>query len=477
MFNETPCLSLGNHQARYGIDALSLSSTPQTLRFRRPTPAGPAIPYLRLVNAHDYRQTARVWLEVQGVRQSLEVRIAAEWASWGFDLSAILGTQPHTWPTTLEVRVWAERHEVGLQSSLRPTDGLPSLLLGAQVPRSAWVAVPLAASPTERLQNALLSPANTDYLGWMLGSVSTGLMAWHQAFGQEQALQALQALLQGIGEGLPLEDLPATQFLGQSAEEVRNSRLESFLPVAALAYLQQQQPQPKRQQALEQLAQQMLEVANTPQPYLTTEGAYTLAFPLAAVGQALGKEELGQKAVELCLERWSFLCEPGHIVQRRYHDGRTHMVGWARGSAWLLLGSAWVGQTMGTSPLLLPLAQHFERCANWLMAQQQNGLWGVYTQRSSTAEASGSAGIAAALALGAAMGWLNPSARQAAKSTAAALESFLEPDGRLGGVSQHNPAGEEALQLEYRIGAAWGSGLYAQLQAALSGNIQQKQTT
>lgn len=72
------------------------------------------------------------------------------------------------------------------------------------------------------------------------------------------------------------------------------------------------------------------------------------------------------------------------------------------------------------------------------------------------------------ISLGAKAGWLGGEALQAAQRCAEELECFIEPDGCLGGVSQHNPAGEVALQEHYRIRAAWGAGLYAQLIAALA---------
>jgi rhamnogalacturonyl hydrolase YesR len=121
-------------------------------------------------------------------------------------------------------------------------------------------------------------------------------------------------------------------------------------------------------------------------------------------------------------------------------------------------------------PALPELAQRFRQVVPQVLEQQnRNGLWNVFThQPSSGPETSGSAGIAAALARALQLDWLNPSVLSACRRCAQGLQAYIEMDGCLAGVSQHNPASEEALQLDYRIRAAWGTGLYGQLVAALS---------
>jgi len=218
------------------------------------------------------------------------------------------------------------------------------------------------------------------------------------------------------------------------------------------------------------LGKQMVEVAKTPQDYLTTEGCFTLAFPLAAVARTLNKPEWFDIAVQECLKRLDFLVRGDQIIQRAYLDGTLRMAGWARGGAWLVLGTA---QTL----LELPenysgraeLGRRLHQLAPLLLSsQRQDGLWNVFTDRpNSGLETSGSAGIAAGLALAVRTGWVDAEALEAVRRCAKRLEDSIEPDGCLSGVSQHNPASEEALQIGYRIRAAWGSGLYAQLMVGL----------
>jgi hypothetical protein len=251
---------------------------------------------------------------------------------------------------------------------------------------------------------------------------------------------------------------------------VLNSRLESFAPVAALARLQRHEPSPERKSILERLAEQMIAVANTPQDFLTTEGCFTLAFPLAAIANTQEQPTWADLAARLCLERWDFLLRGGSIVQRAYRDGRTHMANWARGGAWLLLGTAQTATELPAHhPAQAAFAQRFSQVAPTLLNRQRpDGLWNVFTdQPDSGPETSGSAGMAAALAIAVRLGWLDQGVLEACQRCLIGLEAYLETDGCLGGVSQHNPAGERVLQLGYRIRAAWGTGLYAQLVAAL----------
>ncbi|MBC7927866.1 MAG: glycoside hydrolase family 88 protein, partial [Bryobacteraceae bacterium] len=82
-------------------------------------------------------------------------------------------------------------------------------------------------------------------------------------------------------------------------------------------------------------------------------------------------------------------------------------------------------------------------------------------------DTSGSAGIAAALAIGVREGWLDAKARSAAAKTLAGLRAHLTPDGFLGGVTQANKAGEGLQRGDYRVIYQMGVGIMGQLIAAL----------
>lgn len=477
---ESPAQAEPDGQGAFGLPFVQLSGQPTRLRFPRPpTQATLARPLLRLVNAQDCRRTALldVWLGGAGVG-SVDVRIPAQWASWLLDLSDALRLDPSNWPEVLEIEITARETEVGIRDSVRMDQPLPALVVGGGehfVPTSAWVAAPLEpqVSPRARaLHDFLTSRGALDYLGWMIGCTSTGLWDLYAATGNPRFLEGLKRRLAEVGEGLPLEpDLSGPGYLGTTASEsaaILNSRLESFAPVGALAQIQRLEPTLERQAALWAAARRMLEVIRTPRDFLTTEGCFTLAFPLAAMAQALGEPEWFDLAAGECLERWDFLVRGDRIVQRAYRDGRIQMVNWARGTAWLVLGTVQTLRELppGHRPELLSRLRQITPLL--LERQRPDGLWNVYIDRPQTGpETSGSAGIAAGLAIAAREAWLGSEARAAAERCLNALESYLEPDGGLGGVSQHNPAGEEALQIGYRIRSAWGTGLYAQLVAAL----------
>jgi rhamnogalacturonyl hydrolase YesR len=111
------------------------------------------------------------------------------------------------------------------------------------------------------------------------------------------------------------------------------------------------------------------------------------------------------------------------------------------------------------------------RLAKWIVPYQlPSGLWSVFVDEPRLRpDTSGSAGIAAALALGAAHGWLDDDACEAAVKCLDGLKPYLTPDGFLGGASQSNKGGPELQRSDYRVIYQMGMGLMAQLIAALNG--------
>jgi rhamnogalacturonyl hydrolase YesR len=97
------------------------------------------------------------------------------------------------------------------------------------------------------------------------------------------------------------------------------------------------------------------------------------------------------------------------------------------------------------------------------------GLWNCFIDDpNGLPDTSGSAGIAAALALSARAGWIDSStAIPPAERAWQGLLPHIAADGRLGGVAQSNRSGEELQRSDYRILSAMGAGLAAQLHAAL----------
>jgi len=111
----------------------------------------------------------------------------------------------------------------------------------------------------------------------------------------------------------------------------------------------------------------------------------------------------------------------------------------------------------------------FQRAASVAAAwQDAGGLWHNFWERDDSGlETSGSAGVAAALALGVKLGCLDHSYTERAERAWHALLDWITPDGLLTGVAQTNQGGEELQMSGYRTIFPMGMGLVAQLGTAL----------
>jgi rhamnogalacturonyl hydrolase YesR len=198
---------------------------------------------------------------------------------------------------------------------------------------------------------------------------------------------------------------------------------------------------------------------------LSAEGSYTIAYPLSMIAAARNRPDLAAMALAQLQVRRERLWHDGALWLRRYDDERRTFRGWARGTAWYLLGA---------SRSITPLRRYVKtdaveadlrRAADWLLPlQRPDGLWSCFVEDPHTpADTSGSAGIAAALAHGARLGVLSPAAGAAARRALAALYLRLTPDGLLDGAAQSNRGGEQLQRSDYRVLSQMGMGLLAQL--------------
>ncbi|MBI3881178.1 MAG: glycoside hydrolase family 88 protein [Verrucomicrobia bacterium] len=201
----------------------------------------------------------------------------------------------------------------------------------------------------------------------------------------------------------------------------------------------------------------------------TAEGSYTVAYPMAVIGKVRNSEALVREALQQLRVRTQRLVGEGEFHRVRSADGKSTERNWARGIAWHLLGTA---RTLATLEGLTDTAgvkKDFAKFAAWVQAKQlESGLWSVFVDEPKLLpDTSGSAGIAAALALGAKHGWLPAPARASAQRTLAALKKNLTPDGFVTGSSQVNRGGEALQRGNYRVILQFANGLMAQLIAAL----------
>jgi hypothetical protein len=200
---------------------------------------------------------------------------------------------------------------------------------------------------------------------------------------------------------------------------------------------------------------------------LSAEGSYTVAYPMAVVARLRPEWAwLANSAVAQLRARRDALRIDDDLWLRRQDDGRRTFRNWARAAAWYLLGLVRTLIELDDPPP--DLAAECRQIAEWAAARQDaDGLWACFIGEKTSSDTSGSAGIAAALALGVKHGWLPSSLRPAAERTLSALVGHLTPDGFLGGVAQTNKAGEALQRSDYRVIGQFGMGMMGQLVAAL----------
>jgi hypothetical protein len=247
--------------------------------------------------------------------------------------------------------------------------------------------------------------------------------------------------------------------------------IEGTLPFAALAKLEPHSP--LLDLALNFWAEHHdAEDAIIDDRLTSSEGAYTVGYPLAAIARMHHYDPLEKLALTQLRVRQARLF--GRKAFWRTSEPRGVRIrkgdrNWARGIAWQMLGFARTVRELNHRHDLAESIASFQKLAAWIQPYQRaDGLWSVFVDEPElTPDTSGSAGIAAALAIGAQQGWLDATAKTAAARALTGLQSHLTPDGFLGGAAQANKGGEELQRSDYRVIYQMGMGLMAQLIAAL----------
>jgi hypothetical protein len=203
--------------------------------------------------------------------------------------------------------------------------------------------------------------------------------------------------------------------------------------------------------------------------FLSAEGAYTAAYPLALAGRAAGLPEASAWAAEALLDRRDLLVRNG-VLNLRYNDIPVEgYPNWARAHAWYLLGLVRTLELIREDPRFPELRAELVRAAARAAAfQGADGLWTCFLGRPETgAETSGTAGIAAAFARGCRSGLLPVEYRAAAEKALRGLLPRLSPDGLLLGAAPSNKGGIALQESGFRVPSQVGMGLLAQLIANL----------
>jgi len=305
--------------------------------------------------------------------------------------------------------------------------------------------------------------ASLQAFGWKEGCVLEGIHALGKAGLCLDAPLVIRRHLDefGFSSGNLIYETPRSERVSN-----RLTTIESTLPFAQVARLDPLHPWVDL--AMDYWQQQLDELGQVCEHnMISSEGAYTVAYPMTLIAHTRGEERWAVLAQDLLIKTFAHLVQPEGIYLRCFQDGKRTHRNWARGLAWLLLGHV---QTLRHQPSpsaqlveqLLHLAD-FARCY-----QGEDGLWPTYLDDPTIKpDTSGSAGIAAAFALASGSGWLPTVYRERALLCRQALSGWLTSEGFLGGCSQSNKGGEELQRSPYRVALPYALGLLGTLEAAL----------
>ncbi len=310
--------------------------------------------------------------------------------------------------------------------------------------------------------------------GWMGGSVQDALYELHRQ-GHASATQTLKTHL-----GYYLDDKVGIVFENPHTRPLDGTfnSIEDFLPLAAIVNLYPDHPAVQKAVDFCRAHRQPSGVIMAGE-HVTTEGCYTVAYPLAAIAQVRQDAGLAQLALDQLRHRTDYLTEPSAIYQRATLEGEKGYRNWGRGVAWYLLGTvktlailreSFAGKVTGADEVQQAWVAAIQMVSSH---RDEEHLWHSYLDGAATdgaatdVDTSASAGIAAAMAWGVRLGALPGKRLRAARSTYRALHNYLTPDGFLTQVSQINRGGEALQKSDYRVISQFGMGLMGQLKAAL----------
>ena len=348
--------------------------------------------------------------------------------------------------------------------ALRQTQGVkvPWFLHGEALPTDAAALAPQLISgrrgDERTFHRALWSMNSFSPFGWMGGCVLDALYEDMQR-GNPYAGRTLRTHL-----GHYLDDTVGIRFenpVTQPLEGQYNS-IEDFLPLAAIVALYPEHP--AVQLAVDFMLAHRNEEGLILNGHVTTEGCYTVAYPLAAIALHRGDATLAQVALDQVRLRAGRLVSDEAVYQRASLDGERSYRNWGRGVAWYLLGTIKTLVLLEQSSLkvtgLTEVRTTWQRTADWVReyANRDQVYYAFLDRPETEVDASASAGIAAALA------WAGD--RRTGRRTYRSLLQYLTPDGLLGQVTQINRGGEDLQEGGYRVIAQFGMGLLEQLRIA-----------
>lgn len=321
------------------------------------------------------------------------------------------------------------------------------------------------AEPLTEFHKRVASPVCLQPYGWMNGCVLDGLFDLSKATGEPRYDSALR---EHLGYFFDKDRKLIYENPKSKPHDGVVSDIESTLPNAVIAKLNPDHP------VLDQAVQFWMsrrDDAGCVKDGSTTsaEGSYTIGYPMMVIGTLRNDESLINLALTQIRLRRERLIHDDDCWLRRHKGDHRSFKNWARGVAWYSLGLVRTLAELKTGQDVSDLQAEVERLAEWVSGyQQESGLWNCFLHEDVPADTSGSAGIAAALAMAVNHKMLPDKYRKISQKTYSGLKSYLTPDGLLTGVAQSNRGGQALQQSDYRVISQMGMGLMAQLSAALS---------
>jgi unsaturated rhamnogalacturonyl hydrolase len=319
-----------------------------------------------------------------------------------------------------------------------------------------------AADPGARLEKLLSSPFALQPFGWMEGCVLDGIRNLYSEKESTEIIRKHLSMFTDDSGMLYYEDARSR------AKHGVYPGIEYTLPAAAFARVDPASP------AVEAaLAFWKKECDGdglvTDEEFVSAEGCYTLAYPMALVGtlrEDAGLVRLAKRQLDI---RWRLLRSP-HALQLRFSRGPIETYrGWARAYAWFMLGLAYAVPLIEELESATELRSMARRLTEETSAAlvSETGLFACFLNEELPPDTSGSAGIGAAVAVAVRAGIVESEYWSLAKRVADGLDPHIAEDGLLGGVAQSNRGGEALQRSSYRVFSQMGSGLAAQLYGVL----------
>ena len=325
----------------------------------------------------------------------------------------------------------------------------------------------------ERWINALCSYRSVQPFGWTEGCGLDGLQELYARGKDKCALKAIQQHLD-----LYLVDDQNLIYVDLKSRPQDNTfgNLEAGLPFAIIG---QHRPHHASLNLFIDFCKARFDTnGNFIPESLSTEGCYTLAFPLAVLGRELKRPELYELALLEIEQRVAQLTDEEAVYNTwTKKEGKTDIRrNWGRGFVWFLLGIVKTVEILQQdrayreTPRIVRLRETFQYYANIALSHQQPDYsWCAYLDQPETKfESSATAGLAAAFAHGHRMGWLPSFSGNQLRNIYQRLLDDLTSDGFLRSVTQRNAGSIELLQKgTYRVIAQYALGFMAQIKVHL----------